>query len=94
MTILPAQTRRPIRVAGSRLSVAAVSFRAVGPGHSDRHGRPNIVLILSDDQGYHDAGFQGALDIPTPHTDATARHGGRCTSGYVTDSVCSPFKPA
>jgi arylsulfatase A-like enzyme len=54
--------------------------------------RPNILIILSDDQGYHDAGFQGVQDIPTPNMDSIARHGVRCTNGYVTCSVCSPSR--
>ncbi len=54
--------------------------------------RPNLVLILVDDLGYADVGFQGASDIPTPHLDALARGGVRCTAGYVTASVCSPSR--
>ncbi len=54
--------------------------------------RPNILLIVSDDQGYADAGFQGCTDIPTPHLDALATSGIRCTSGYVTHSFCSPSR--
>jgi arylsulfatase A-like enzyme len=54
--------------------------------------RPNILLIVSDDQGYADAGFQGCTDIPTPHLDALAKSGVRCTSGYVTHSFCSPSR--
>jgi arylsulfatase A-like enzyme len=54
--------------------------------------RPNIILIVSDDQGYADAGFQGSKDIPTPHLDALAEGGVRCTRGYVTAPVCSPSR--
>ena len=53
--------------------------------------RPNILVILSDDQGYADAGFQGST-IPTPHLDALAKSGVRCTRGYVTAPVCSPSR--
>lgn len=54
--------------------------------------KPNILLIVSDDQGYADAGFQGSGQAVTPHLDALAKSGVRCTSGYVTFSVCSPSR--
>src|SRR5512138_3833686 len=65
------------------------------PGASTLHGaaaKPNILVIVSDDQGYADAGFQGSKEIPTPHLDQLARSGVRCTSGYVTHSFCSPSR--
>jgi len=54
--------------------------------------RANILVILSDDQGCADAGFQGSKEIPTPHLDRLARDGVRCTSGYVTHPYCSPSR--
>ena len=54
--------------------------------------KPNIILIVADDMGYADAGFNGGKDVPTPHLDALAASGVRCTSGYVTYSVCSPSR--
>lgn len=57
-------------------------------------GRPNIVVIVADDLGYADVGFQGCKDIPTPHLDALAKCGVVCTSGYVTHPFCSPTRAA
>ncbi len=57
-----------------------------------RRQKPNILIIVSDDQGYVDAGFQGGKDVPTPHLDKLAVSGVRCTSGYVTYPVCSPSR--
>lgn len=54
--------------------------------------RPNILLIVSDDQGYADAGFQGSRDILTPHLDRLASRGIRFTNGYVTHAFCSPSR--
>ncbi len=54
--------------------------------------RPNVLLIVADDLGYNDVGFQGGRDIPTPNLDRLAASGTRCTSGYVTYSVCSPSR--
>ena len=56
--------------------------------------RPNILLIVSDDQGYADAGFQGAKDLATPHLDRLAASGVRFTNGYVTHPFCSPTRAA
>jgi len=54
--------------------------------------RPNFIIILTDDQGYADVGFNGCEDIPTPHIDRIAHEGVRFTNGYVTYPVCSPSR--
>ncbi len=53
---------------------------------------PNLIVILTDDQGYADVGFNGSQDIPTPHLDSIAAAGVRFTNGYVSYSVCSPSR--
>lgn len=53
---------------------------------------PNLIVILTDDQGYADVGFNGCMDIPTPNIDRIAAEGVRCTNGYVTFSVCGPSR--
>lgn len=54
--------------------------------------RPNVLVIVADDLGYADLGFQGGTDVPTPHLDTLARGGVRCTNGYVSCPVCSPTR--
>lgn len=54
--------------------------------------RPNLVLIVTDDQGYWDVGFNGSTDIPTPHIDRIAKEGVRFANGYVTYPVCGPSR--
>jgi len=54
--------------------------------------RPNIIVILADDLGYADVGFNGCKDIPTPHIDSLANHGVRCSNGYVSHPFCSPTR--
>ena len=66
-------------------------FFAVALAAADR---PNILLIVGDDMGYADVGFHGCKDIPTPHLDALAAAGVRCTQGYVTGPYCSPTRAA
>jgi len=53
---------------------------------------PNIVILLADDLGYADVGFQGGKDVPTPHVNSLAAHGVRFTSGYVSGTYCSPSR--
>lgn len=54
--------------------------------------RPNILILLSDDQGYADLGIQGSKEISTPNIDSLARQGVRCTEGYVSSAMCSPSR--
>ncbi|MBW3538921.1 MAG: sulfatase-like hydrolase/transferase [Planctomycetes bacterium] len=54
--------------------------------------RPNVVLIVSDDQGYTDLGCLGKNEIKTPHLDRLAREGVRLTSFYVTWPACTPSR--
>lgn len=57
--------------------------------------RPNIILIYTDDQGFADLSAQEILDdIRTPHIDAIAADGIRCTAGYVTAPQCAPSRAA
>ena len=53
---------------------------------------PNVVIIMSDDQGYGDAGCYGASDVQTPHIDALAASGVRFTSFYANAPMCSPTR--
>jgi arylsulfatase A-like enzyme len=53
---------------------------------------PNLIVIMADDLGYSDVGFNGCKDIPTPNIDSIASNGVRCTNGYVSYSVCGPSR--
>ncbi|MFW5708511.1 MAG: sulfatase-like hydrolase/transferase, partial [Bacteroidota bacterium] len=54
--------------------------------------RPNVIVILTDDQGYADVGFNGSKEIPTPNIDRIAANGVTFTRGYVTYAVCGPSR--
>ncbi|MGL1886787.1 MAG: sulfatase-like hydrolase/transferase [Reichenbachiella sp.] len=54
--------------------------------------QPNIVVILVDDAGNNDWGFQGSTVSITPAIDVLAKQGTIFTQGYVTNSVCSPSR--
>ena len=53
---------------------------------------PNIVLIVSDDQGYPDLGCIGSKPIQTPNLDRLAAEGTRATNFYVTWPACTPSR--
>ncbi|HLR28074.1 MAG TPA: sulfatase-like hydrolase/transferase [Ruania sp.] len=56
-------------------------------------GRPNVVLIVSDDHGYADRGATGVDPaVLTPHLDQLAENGVTCPQAYVTAPVCSPSR--
>ncbi len=57
--------------------------------------RPNVVIIVSDDQGYGDISCQDhAKEIRTPHMDRIARRGIRFEQGYANAYVCAPSRAA
>lgn len=74
-----------------RTIVSAVALH-VAAGAFAADPRPNVVLIVSDDQGYPDLGILGAKPILTPHLDRLAREGVRATNFYVTWSACTPSR--
>ncbi len=57
--------------------------------------KPNVLVIVADDLGYADVGFQGlSKDVKTPHLDSLAAGGVRFTNSYVSGSLCSPTRAA
>ena len=53
--------------------------------------RPNIILLVSDDQGWWDIGAHGNEDIETPTLDRLASDGVELTRFYVAP-VCAPTR--
>ena len=54
---------------------------------------PNLIVIMADDLGFGDVGFNGCRDIPTPHLDSIAlRNGVRFSRAYVSSSMCGPSR--
>jgi len=52
--------------------------------------KPNVVFILSDDQGWDDYGFMGSNQVNTPHLDQLAAESLLFKRGYVTSPLCRP----
>ncbi len=56
--------------------------------------KPNILFILTDDQGYHDVSYYNTKDIQTPNIDDIAKQGMRFDNFYANSTVCSPTRAA
>jgi arylsulfatase A-like enzyme len=56
--------------------------------------KPNVLLIVSDDQGYRDLGCFGSGEVQTPQLDRMARGGIKLTSFYVAWPACTPSRGA
>ena len=65
-------------------------------GHASaarKNAPPNIVLIVSDDQGYADAScYDHPKEVSTPNIDRLARQGVRLTNAYASAYVCAPTR--
>ena len=55
---------------------------------------PNIVIILTDDQGFGDVGAFGAKGYKTPNLDQMARDGRKFTNFHVAQPVCGASRAA
>jgi VCBS repeat-containing protein len=53
---------------------------------------PNFVVLMADDLGYADVGFNGSREIPTPNIDSIAANGIRFVQGTSSHSYCSPTR--
>ncbi len=56
--------------------------------------KPNVIVILTDDQGSIDVNSYGAKDLHTPNMDRLAREGVRFTQFYAAAPICSPSRAA
>ena len=69
----------------------AATGSAAGAEPSAKDSRPNVLLIITDDQGYGDLGFHGNPKIRTPNLDKLARESVRGEYFYVSP-VCAPTR--
>jgi hypothetical protein len=73
-------------------SFALASIAYADTTKPENTSKPNILLIVADDLGYQDVGFQGCKDYQTPHIDSIAKKGVRCSNGYVSSPQCAPSR--
>lgn len=75
------------------LAILALLLGALGGFAEAESPRPNIVFIITDDQGYGDLGHTGNPVIKTPHIDALAARSSNLTDYHVAPT-CSPTRAA
>ncbi len=76
-----------------RLALVLVAFVLAASVTQAANRTPNVVLIVSDDQGYNDLGVTNQ-EVLTPALDRLAREGVRLTSFYVAWPACTPSRGA
>ncbi|MEP3932308.1 sulfatase-like hydrolase/transferase, partial [Rhodopirellula bahusiensis] len=78
------------------LAVVAVSSWSGGlqmSGSVAAADRPNVVIVITDDQGYGDCGFTGNEVVKTPNIDSLAAESSVLTDYHVAPT-CSPTRSA
>ena len=71
-----------------------LALGAAAAARSEEQRPPNVVFILTDDQGYADVGCYGAEGFETPHLDRLAAEGVRFTDFHVAQAICSASRAA
>lgn len=73
--------------------LAAVCFACAAAQAADARA-PNVVLILADDLGWGDVGFNGRTEWQTPNLDRLASQGTKFTRWYTAGVTCAPSRAA
>ncbi|MHC4228157.1 MAG: sulfatase-like hydrolase/transferase, partial [Planctomycetota bacterium] len=84
-------TRRDFLKALGLGAAAMATSCTMSPGGKKDKGRPNVIIVMTDDQGYGDLGVTGNPIIRTPNIDAMAARSGSMKNFYV-HPVCAPTR--
>jgi len=79
---------------GAMSAIARARIAGAKQAGGTRREKPNVVLIMLDDLGYHDLACYGHESIKTPVIDKLATDGVRLTSFYAGATVCTPSRMA
>lgn len=75
---------------GVALLIAAICVAT--PAEAKTTGKPNVVIIYSDDLGYGDLGCYGATKVKTPNIDKFAKESLRFTDAHCSSATCTPSR--
>ncbi len=76
------------------VSILIGCYSTINAQSTKKSQKPNVIVILTDDQGSMDLGSYGATDLHTPNMDRIAKGGVRFTQFYAGAAVCSPSRAA
>jgi len=86
---------RPAAVFWIAILLSIVAALALAfPAHAGQKRPPNVVVILADDLGWGDVGFNGRTDWTTPNLDRLAKRGIKFNRWYTAAVVCAPSRAA
>ncbi|MDM8561445.1 sulfatase-like hydrolase/transferase [Candidatus Parabeggiatoa sp. HSG14] len=74
------------------LSCMGVAYLVSGNNIASAYEQPNIVLLMTDDQGWKQTGYYGSSTVLTPNLDMMAANGLQFNRFYATAPVCSPTR--
>ncbi|MCH2205538.1 MAG: sulfatase-like hydrolase/transferase [Lentisphaerales bacterium] len=75
-----------------KLLLVTISFLMMGFLAAEPKKKPNIVLLMTDDQGWGQMGYYNHAYLKTPNLDAMAANGLRMDRFYAANAVCSPTR--
>src|SRR5262245_49815855 len=77
-----------------RLALCLAAMLAPGAPAAAADAKPNLVILLADDLGWSDVGFNGRKEWRTPQLDKFAKQGTIFTRWYTAGTVCAPSRAA
>ncbi|MSU48259.1 MAG: N-acetylgalactosamine-6-sulfatase [Opitutus sp.] len=72
--------------------LAALLLAPLATLHAANSSRPNVILLMADDQGWGETGYNGHPHVQTPVLDAMSRTALRLDRFYAASPVCSPTR--
>ncbi len=76
---------------GLMMALVIISCKTSNQTGSEGDRHPNVIIILSDDQGWGDLSMNGNVNLSTPHIDQLSANGASFDRFYVC-AVCSPTR--
>jgi len=83
---------KKIGAVATALSLPGCANSLTAESSRNTHHNPNIILCMTDDQGWGDTGYNGHPVLQTPNLDDMAHHGLRFDRFYAAAPVCSPTR--